>query len=113
MKDIKPITVAHGDGIGPEIMTAALKILKEVGTPIRVESIEIGEKLYKRHYTSGIADDTWDIIDRTRTILKAPITSPQGGGYKSLNVTIRKRLGLYANIRPSIAYDPYVNPNCV
>lgn len=111
MSDIKPITVAHGDGIGPEIMTAVLKILKEVEAPIRVESIEIGEKLYKRHYTSGIADDTWDVIDRTRTILKAPITTPQGGGYKSLNVTLRKKLGLYANIRPTIAYSPYVTTN--
>lgn len=108
MKETKPIIVAHGDGIGPEIMTATLKILKEVEAPIRVESIEIGEKLYKRHYTSGIADDTWDIIDRTKTILKAPITTPQGGGYKSLNVTLRKKLGLYANIRPTIAYSPYV-----
>lgn len=108
MSNIKPIVVAHGDGIGPEIMTAVLKILKEAEAPIRVESIEVGEKLYKRHYSSGIADDTWDVIDRTKTILKAPITTPQGGGYKSLNVTIRKKLGMYANIRPTIAYSPYV-----
>jgi len=108
MTSIKPITVAHGDGIGPEIMTAVLEILKEAEVPIRIEAIEVGEKLYKRHYTSGIADDTWDIIERTKTILKAPITTPQGGGYKSLNVTLRKKLGLYANIRPTIAYHPYV-----
>lgn len=109
MSEVKPITVAHGDGIGPEIMDAVLRILKEAEAPIRIESIELGEKLYKRHYTSGIADDTWDVIERTKTILKAPITTPQGGGYKSLNVTLRKRLGLYANVRPSIAYAPYVS----
>lgn len=109
--DIKPITVAYGDGIGPEIMESVIRILKEVEAPIRVETIEVGEKLYNRKYSSGIADDTWEAIDRTKVILKAPITTPQGGGYKSLNVTIRKKLGLYANIRPSIAYHPFVTTN--
>lgn len=104
----KAITVAYGDGIGPEIMEATLRILKEVEAPISVETIEVGEKMYKRNYTSGISDEAWEAIDRTKVILKAPITTPQGGGYKSLNVTIRKKLGLYANIRPSIAYHPFV-----
>jgi len=108
MTDFTPITVAYGDGIGPEIMEAVLKILKEAEAKVRIETIEVGEKLYKRHYSSGIADDTWDSIARTKILLKAPITTPQGGGYKSLNVTLRKRLGLYANIRPTIAYHPFV-----
>lgn len=108
MKDIIPITVAHGDGIGPEIMDVTLKILKEVEARLRIEVIEIGEKLYKKNYTSGIAGDTWESLARTRILLKAPITTPQGGGYKSLNVTLRKALGLYANIRPSISYHPFV-----
>jgi len=103
-----PITVAYGDGIGPEIMEATMHILKEAEAKIRVEIIEVGEKLYKKHYSSGIADDTWESIARTKVLLKAPITTPLGGGYKSLNVTMRKRLGLYANIRPSIAYPPFV-----
>lgn len=103
-----PITVAYGDGIGPEIMEAVLYILRKAEAPIRVETIEIGEKLYKKNYTSGIASDTWDVIDRTRVLLKAPITTPQGGGYKSLNVTLRKALGLYANVRPAISYHPFV-----
>lgn len=105
---ITPITVAYGDGIGPEIMQATLKILKEAKAPIRLETIEVGEKLYKKHYTSGIAQDTWDSIARTKILLKAPITTPQGGGYKSLNVTLRKSLGLYANVRPCKTYHPYV-----
>lgn len=108
MTDITPITVAHGDGIGPEIMDVTLKVLKEAEARIRIEIIEIGEKLYKKNYTSGIAGDTWESLDRTRILLKAPITTPQGGGYKSLNVTLRKALGLYANIRPSISYHPFV-----
>ena len=108
MKDIIPITVAQGDGIGPEIMDATLKILKEAEARLRIEAIEIGEKLYKKNYTSGIAEDTWQSLERTRVLLKAPITTPQGGGYKSLNVTLRKALGLYANIRPSVSYHPFV-----
>ncbi|MES2214957.1 MAG: NADP-dependent isocitrate dehydrogenase [Pseudomonadota bacterium] len=108
MSEFVPITVASGDGIGPEIMDAVLRILKEAEAKIKLESIEIGEKLYKKNYTSGIAEDTWQSLERTRVLLKAPITTPQGGGYKSLNVTLRKALGLYANIRPTLAYAPYV-----
>lgn len=108
MSDIVPITVANGDGIGPEIMDAVMYIMKEAEARIRVETIEIGEKLYKKNYTSGIASDSWESIERTKVILKAPITTPQGGGYKSLNVTLRKALGLYANVRPSIAYSPFI-----
>lgn len=108
MAEFIPITIAHGDGIGPEIMDAVLRILKEAEAQIRLETIEIGEKLYKRNYTSGIAEDTWESLARTRVLLKAPITTPQGGGYKSLNVTLRKALGLYANIRPSVSYHPFV-----
>ncbi len=103
-----PITVAYGDGIGPEIMEAVLYILKEARAPVQIETIEIGEKLYKKNYSSGIAEDTWEALARTKILLKAPITTPLGGGYKSLNVTLRKALGLYANIRPSIGYAPFV-----
>lgn len=109
MSDITPITVAYGDGIGPEIMEAVIEILKHAEARLRFEVIEVGEKLYKKNYTSGIALDTWDSIERTNVLFKAPITTPQGGGYKSLNVTLRKSLGLYANIRPSISYAPYVS----
>ncbi len=108
MSKITPITVAYGDGIGPEIMQAVLHVLVKAEAQFRVEVIEVGEKLYKKNYTSGIAPDTWESIERTKILLKAPITTPQGGGYKSLNVTMRKTLGLYANVRPSISYHPFV-----
>ena len=108
MTNIVPVTVAYGDGIGPEIMEVVLNILQQAEAQIRVEIIEIGEKLYKKNYTSGIALDTWESIERTKVLLKAPITTPQGGGYKSLNVTLRKALGLYANVRPAISYYPFV-----
>ena len=106
-----PICVAYGDGVGPEIMEAAIKILKEVKAPLRLESIEIGENLYKQNYSSGISDSAWDVIKRNRVLLKGPITTPQGGGYKSLNVTLRKKLGLYANVRPSKSLYPFVRTN--
>jgi isocitrate dehydrogenase len=103
-----PITVAHGDGIGPEIMEATLKVLAAAGARIAPEPIDIGEKLYHAGHSSGIAPEAWDSLRRTRVFLKAPITTPQGGGYKSLNVTIRKTLGLYANVRPCVSYAPFV-----
>lgn len=103
-----PITVAHGDGIGPEIMAATLHILKEAGANLDIETIDIGEKVYLAGNSSGIEPSAWDSLRRTKVFLKAPITTPQGGGYKSLNVTVRKTLGLYANVRPCVSYDPFV-----
>jgi isocitrate dehydrogenase len=103
-----PITVAHGDGIGPEIMEATLHILKEAGAKLAIEKIEIGEKVYLAGNTSGIDPSAWDSLRNTKVFLKAPITTPQGGGYKSLNVTVRKTLGLYANVRPCVSYHPFI-----
>lgn len=108
MSAATPITVAHGDGIGPEIMAATLSILEEAGARLAIERIEIGESVYKAGQSSGIAPESWDSLRRTRVFLKAPITTPQGGGFKSLNVTVRKTLGLYANIRPCVSYHPFV-----
>lgn len=104
-----PIAIAHGDGIGPEIMAATLHILKEAGAPLELHEVEIGEKLYLKGVSSGIEPKSWDTIRKTKAFLKAPITTPQGGGYKSLNVTVRTTLGLYANVRPCVAYAPFVN----
>ena len=103
-----PITVAYGDGIGPEIMQATLAILEAAGAQLEVEEIEIGEKVYLSGNTAGIANASWESLRRTKVFLKAPITTPSGGGYKSLNVTVRKTLGLYANVRPCVSYAPYV-----
>ncbi len=104
-----PITVAHGDGIGPEIMNATLQILEAAGAALDIETIEIGEKVYLRGNTTGIEPASWDSLLRTKVFLKAPITTPQGGGYKSLNVTTRKTLGQYANVRPCVSYHPFVD----
>ena len=102
------ITVAKGDGIGPEIMQATLDILEAAGADLAYDFIEVGEKVYLSGETAGIAKSAWDTIRKNKIFLKAPITTPQGGGYKSLNVTTRKFLGLYANVRPCMSLHPYV-----
>lgn len=102
------IAIAEGDGIGPEIMSAVRMILEQAGAPLSFHPVEIGEKVYLRGHRSGIEPHTWDVIRESKGFLKAPITTPQGGGFKSLNVTIRTALGLYANIRPCVAYHPFV-----
>ncbi len=104
-----PIADAYGDGIGPEIMDATLHIITEAGANIEIEPIEAGEKVYLRGITSGIEPGAWETLRRTKVFLKAPITTPQGGGYKSLNVTTRTTFGLYANVRPCVAYYPFID----
>jgi isocitrate dehydrogenase len=104
-----PITVAHGDGIGPEIMNATLAILHAAGARISVEPIEIGEQVYLAGNTAGIDQEAWASLRRTKVFLKAPVTTPSGSGFKSLNVTVRKTLGLYANVRPCVSYAPFVS----
>lgn len=104
----KRITVAYGDGIGPEIMEATLEILQAAGAPLAYDVIEVGESVYRRGILSGIPPEAWDVIRANKVLLKGPITTPQGGGYKSLNVTIRKALGLFANVRQTKSYAPFV-----
>ncbi|MFN3597001.1 MAG: NADP-dependent isocitrate dehydrogenase [Rubricoccaceae bacterium] len=103
-----PVTLARGDGIGPEIMDATLRVLEAAGAPLAFEEITVGESAYRAGHASGIPPEAWHVLRRNPVFLKAPITTPQGGGVKSLNVTIRKALGLYANVRPTLSYAPYV-----
>ena len=109
MTEKRKITVAYGDGIGPEIMDATLSILEAAGAAIEYDIIEIGEQVYLKGISSGIAPSAWDSLRETKVFLKSPITTPQGGGFKSLNVTTRKTLGLYANVRPCKAYSPFIH----
>ena len=103
-----PITVAYGDGIGPEIMAATLDILTKAGAKLKPQVIEVGEKIYQHGFVSGISPDGWKSLRDSKVFLKAPVTTPPGGGLKSVNVTIRKAFGLYANVRPCVAYAPHV-----
>ncbi|HYC02437.1 MAG TPA: NADP-dependent isocitrate dehydrogenase [Azospirillaceae bacterium] len=109
MTEPTKITIARGDGIGPEIMDATLEVLAASGANLEYEEIQIGESVYRRGVMNGMEPGAWDSLRRTKVFLKAPITTPQGGGYKSLNVTIRGALGLFANIRPCVSYHPFVS----
>jgi isocitrate dehydrogenase len=111
MQEYKRITVAYGDGIGPEIMEATLAILKEAKARITIETIEVGKLMYERGFSSGIPPEAWKSLEQNKILFKGPITTPQGGGYKSLNVTMRKALGLYANVRPCMSYHPFIATN--
>ena len=102
------VTVAFGDGIGPEIMEASLRVLIAAGARLAFETIDIGERVYNAGNSAGIAPEAWESLRRTKVFYKAPITTPQGGGFKSLNVTVRKTLGLYSNVRPCAAYAPFI-----
>jgi isocitrate dehydrogenase len=111
MSEKRKITVAYGDGIGPEIMQATIDILIAAGAQIETEVIEIGEKVFRKGISTGIADESWNSIKKNKVFLKAPITTPQGGGFKSLNVATRTTLGLFANVRPCRSFFPYVPTN--
>lgn len=106
--ETRVVAVAEGDGIGPEIMAAVRRILDAAGAPLTWKPVELGLKVYEQGHTSGIAPDAWETLRSAKVLLKAPLTTPQGGGYKSVNVTLRKSLGLYANVRPCQAYAPFV-----
>ncbi len=106
------IVVAYGDGVGPEIMEAVLKVMRHAEMGLGIKVIQVGEKKYKEGWETGIPDSAWKEIKSSKVLLKSPITTPQGGGCRSLNVTLRKNLGLYANIRPCISYYPLVDTKC-
>jgi isocitrate dehydrogenase len=104
----KKVTYAMGDGIGKEIMKVCMDVIKASNAPIDFEEIVVGEEIYLSGIKSGIPNDAWDKMSETGVLLKGPITTPQGGGYKSLNVTIRKTMGLFANVRPVKSFHPYI-----
>ena len=105
----RTIAVAEGDGIGPEITDAVLSILRAADPALAFEPATVGLKAYGAGRMAGFGPELMDAISRHGVILKGPVTTPQGGGYKSVNVSLRKSLGLYANLRPCVAYHPFVD----
>ena len=96
----KTITVFKGDGIGPEITDCVLDILKAAGAELDYEVYNVGEAEWKRN-GALIPEEAYASFDRNKVLLKSPITTPIGHGFRSLNVTLRKKYDLYANIRPA------------
>ena len=97
------ITIIRGDGIGPEIMDAALHVLDAMGLGLRYEEADAGLVALEKH-GELIPQVTMDSIRRNRVALKSPLTTPVGGGFSSINVELRRRFDLYANVRPAKSF---------
>ena len=95
-----PVTLIPGDGIGPECIDAARRIVEAAGAPIEWESADAGAEVFKKGIASGVPQETMDSIGRTKVALKGPLETPVGFGEKSANVTLRKLFETYANVRP-------------
>ena len=93
------ITLIPGDGIGPEVARASVRILEATGVKFEWEHQEAGAEAYEK-YHEYIPKELIESIERTRVALKGPVTTPIGGGFSSINVALRKRFELYANFRP-------------
>jgi len=102
------VALAPGDGIGPEITQAVVAIFEAANAPVRFVPVTLGEQSYLNGASAGIDEQAWATLRNHRVLLKGPITTPQGGGYKSVNVTLRKSLGLFANIRPCQSWAPWI-----
>ncbi len=96
-----PVTVIPGDGVGPEIVRSAMRIIDAAGVRIAWEEAEAGAEIFRRGDSSGVPQATRDSIERTRVVLKGPLETPIGFGEKSANVTLRKLFETYANVRPA------------
>jgi len=94
------ITLIPGDGIGPEITTAARRVLEASGARIEWEVVEAGERVIGE-YGTPLPEHVLESIKRNRVALKGPLTTPVGGGFRSVNVTLRQKLDLYACVRPA------------
>lgn len=93
------VTLIPGDGIGPEVTAAAVRILEATGVKFEWESYAAGADAYAK-YHEYIPKDLTESIERTRVALKGPVTTPIGGGFSSINVQLRKQFELYCNFRP-------------
>jgi len=98
------ITLIPGDGIGPEVISATKKIIDATGVDIEWEIVEAGASVIK-DYNTPLPNYVIDSIKKNKVALKGPITTPVGGGFKSVNVTLRQKLNLYANVRPVKSYE--------
>src|SRR3954462_15801733 len=95
-----PVTLIPGDGIGPSISSAPVRVLEAAGAEIDWDVLYAGQAGVTKH-GDPIPDATLDSIKRTRLALKGPLETPVGEGFRSINVALRKTFDLYANIRPA------------
>ena len=100
----KTITLIPGDGIGPEVISATVKIIDATGVNINWDKVEAGANTIETEGTP-LPDYVIDSIKKNKVVLKGPITTPIGQGFRSVNVSLRKKLNLFANIRPIKSFD--------
>ncbi len=93
-----PIAIAYGDGVGTEIMESVLLILKEAEVPISIEVLDVGNNLYRKYYTFGIMEQSWDTFYRTSCLLIAPIEVPKDPNYQDFREVLRKKMNLHMHI---------------
>lgn len=98
------VTLIPGDGIGPEVIEAGLLVLEKTGVPLEYERVEAGSETMER-YGTPLPDSVVESISRNGVALKGPITTPVASGFRSVNVELRKRLDLYANVRPARSFE--------
>jgi isocitrate dehydrogenase (NAD+) len=94
-----PVTLIPGDGIGPEVADAAVRAIEATGVPIRWERVELTREIIERSGQS-LPEEVLESVRRTRVGLKGPVTTPIAGGFQSVNVALRQKLDLFANVRP-------------
>ena len=97
------ITVIRGDGIGPEIMDATLHVLDQLGAGLEYEFADAGVVALEKH-GDLMPKETLDSIARNKVALKSPLSTPIGGGFTSINVSLRRHFDLYANVRPAMSF---------
>lgn len=93
------MTLLAGDGIGPEVAAATVRAVDATGAPIRWRPVELSAAVIERTRQS-VPDEVLEALRQTRVGLKGPVTTPIAGGFQSVNVALRKKLGLFANVRP-------------
>ena len=96
---MRKVTLVEGDGIGPEITRSVQQILEAAGARIEWDSHEVGLAAYEKTGTL-IPDEFIESLDQNGVALKGPTTTPVGGGHRSINVSMRQKFKLYANVRP-------------
>ncbi|HHQ4539425.1 TPA: isocitrate dehydrogenase [Aeromonas veronii] len=99
----REITVIPGDGIGPSIIESAIQILTHAGCDFEYEYADAGLVALEKH-GELLPQATLDLIEKNKVSLKGPLTTPVGGGFTSINVSLRKKFNLYANVRPVISF---------
>ena len=106
---MKTVTFFRGDGIGPEISDSVFAIFKAAHVPVAFDVYDVGAAEYERN-GKLVPDAAFASFERTKVLLKSPITTPIGKGFRSLNVLMRKKYDLYANIRPAKSNPAVVTP---